>query len=35
MGELSSQSATIYGDIEKSVAEVTKSVNDIAALFEQ
>ena len=35
MGELSSQSATIYGDIEKSVAEVTKAVNDIAALFEQ
>ena len=35
MGELSSQSATIYGDIEKSVSEVTKAVNDIAALFEQ
>ena len=35
MGELSSQSATIYGDIEKSVAEVTKSINEVAALFEE
>ena len=35
MGELSSQSATIYGDIEKSVAKVTTAVNDIASLFEQ
>ncbi len=35
MGELSSQSATIYGDIEKSVSEVTKAVNDISSLFEQ
>ena len=35
MGELSSQSATIYGDIEKSVAEVTKSINEVTALFEE
>jgi ligand-binding sensor protein len=35
MGELSSQSATIYGDIEKSVAEVTKTINELAALFEE
>jgi hypothetical protein len=35
MGELSSQSATIYGDIEKSVAEVTKTIDALAALFEE
>lgn len=34
MGELSSQSATIYGDIEKSVIEVTDSIGKLAALFE-
>ena len=34
MGELSSQSATIYGDIEKSVIEVTDSIEKLAALFE-
>ncbi len=34
MGELSSQSATIYGDIEKSVAEVTQSIKELASLFE-
>lgn len=33
MGELSSQSATIYGDIEKSVSEVTKSIDNLASLF--
>ncbi len=32
MGELSSQSATIYGDIEKSVIEVTDSIEKLAAL---
>ncbi|MFG6328088.1 MAG: PocR ligand-binding domain-containing protein [Lachnospiraceae bacterium] len=34
MGELSSQSATIYGDIEKSVIEVTDSIEKLASLFE-
>ncbi|HBA96501.1 MAG TPA: chemotaxis protein [Lachnospiraceae bacterium] len=34
MGELSSQSATIYGDIEKSVIEVTDSIGKLASLFE-
>lgn len=35
MGELSSQSATIYGDIEKSVSEVTDSINSLSSLFEE
>lgn len=35
MGELSSQSATIYGDIEQSVAEVTDVVSNLASLFEE
>lgn len=35
MGELSSQSATIYGDIEKSVTEVTDSINSLSSLFEE
>lgn len=34
MGELSSQSATIYGDIDKSVIEVTESIEKLASLFE-
>lgn len=33
MGDLSSQSATIYGDIEKSVIEVTSSIEKLAELF--
>lgn len=33
MGDLSSQSATIYGDIEKSVIEVTSSIETLATLF--
>lgn len=33
MGDLSSQSATIYGDIEKSVVEVTDSIEKLAELF--
>lgn len=33
MGELSSQSATIYGDIENSVVEVTGSIEKLASLF--
>ncbi|RKI41006.1 chemotaxis protein [bacterium D16-51] len=33
MGDLSSQSATIYGDIEKSVIEVTSSIESLATLF--
>lgn len=33
MGDLSSQSATIYGDIEKSVIEVTSSIEKLASLF--
>ena len=33
MGDLSSQSATIYGDIEKSVIEVTDSIEKLAVLF--
>lgn len=35
MGELSSQSATIYGDIEKSVSEVTESINSLSSLFDE
>lgn len=35
MGELSSQSATIYGDIEKSVSEVTDSIVKLADLFQE
>lgn len=35
MGELSSQSATIYGDIEKSVIEVTNSIEKLAELFKE
>lgn len=35
MGELSSQSATIYGDIEKSVSEVTDSINSLSSLFDE
>lgn len=34
MGDLSSQSATIYGDIEKSVSEVTSSIEQLSSLFE-
>lgn len=33
MGDLSSQSATIYGDIEKSVAEVTEAIQKLDRLF--
>lgn len=33
MGDLSSQSATIYSDIEKSVIEVTDSIEKLSALF--
>lgn len=33
MGDLSSQSATIYGDIEKSVAEVTEAIQKLDHLF--
>lgn len=33
MGDLSSQSATIYGDIELSVVEVTKSIDKLSSLF--
>lgn len=35
MGELSSQSATIYSDIEKSVSEVTDSINNLSSLFNE
>lgn len=35
MGDLSSQSATIYGDIEKSVIEVTNSIEKLASLFHE
>lgn len=35
MGDLSSQSATIYGDIEKSVIEVTSSIEKLASLFHE
>lgn len=35
MGELSSQSATIYGVIEKSVIEVTSSIERLADLFKE
>lgn len=35
MGDLSSQSATIYGDIEKSVIEVTNSIEKLADLFKE
>lgn len=35
MGDLSSQSATIYGDIDKSVLEVTESIEKLASLFNQ
>lgn len=35
MGELSSQSATIYGDIEKSVSEVTESISSLSSLFDE
>ena len=34
MGDLSSQSATIYGDIDNSVAQITKSINHLSSLFE-
>lgn len=34
MGDLSSQSATIYSDIEKSVADITTSIEKLASLFE-
>ena len=34
MGELSSQSATIYGDIEKSVTEVTGTIESLASIFD-
>lgn len=35
MGELSSQSATIYGDIETSVSEVTKTIKNLSSLFDE
>ena len=35
MQDLSSQSAVIYNDIEKSVAEITKSTSKLSALFEE
>ena len=35
MQDLSSQSAVIYNDIEKSVAEITNSTSVLASLFEQ
>ena len=34
MGDLSSQSATIYSDIEKSVVDITSSIEKLASLFE-
>ncbi|MBP3490164.1 MAG: PocR ligand-binding domain-containing protein [Roseburia sp.] len=34
MQDLSSQSAAIYGDIEKSVAEITKTINILSSAFE-
>lgn len=34
MGELSSQSAGIYGDIDKSVIEVTETIEKLASLFD-
>lgn len=34
MGNLSSQSATIYSDIEKSVVDITSSIEKLASLFE-
>lgn len=35
MQELSGQSATIYNDIEKSVGEITKLLNDISSAFNE
>lgn len=35
MQELSGQSATIYNDIEKSVEEITKLLNNISIAFEE
>lgn len=35
MGDLSSQSATIYGDIEKSVIEVTNSIERLSSLYNE
>ena len=35
MGDLSSQSATIYSDIEKSVVEITSTIEKLASLFEE
>lgn len=35
MGELSSQSATIYGDIETSVSEVTQTIKNLSSLFDE
>lgn len=35
MGDLSSQSSTIYGDIEKSVIEVTASIEKIASIYNE
>ena len=34
MGDLSSQSAAIYGDIEKSVTEVTEIIENLASIFD-
>lgn len=33
MGDLSSQSATIYGDIDTSVLDITRSINHLSSLF--
>ena len=35
MGDLSSQSATIYSDIEKAVADITTSIEKLASLFDE
>ena len=35
MGDLSSQSATIYSDIEKAVADITISIEKLASLFDE
>lgn len=35
MGDLSSQSATIYGDIDNSVLEITQSIDHLSSLFNE
>ena len=35
MQDLSSQSAVIYNEIEKSVSEITKTITTLSALFQE